>query len=167
MCLTSTAESPSPVLPQVTAVLKSVHTDSGLVEAPTQSRYSVFLATSRALDTQPFLSSQGQSSGLNCLMFSRGIMKHFRENFSLRHSWPFWNSAPLSINIDKNHIISVIHCWHRLKVTQHSVPGSYINMTKVEILNCLFHVESEPAYRHSGKTDPLLKICPFEISHKI
>lgn len=30
----------------------------------------------------------------------------------LRHSWPFWNSAPVSINADKNHIISVIPCWH-------------------------------------------------------
>lgn len=58
------------------------------------------------------LSSQGQSSGLNCFMFSRRVIKHSREDFLLRHSWPFWNGAPVSINIDKNHIISVIHHWH-------------------------------------------------------
>ena len=47
---------------------------------------SVFLARSPALQTWPLLGSQGQSSGLNCFMFSRHVVKHSRENFSLRHS---------------------------------------------------------------------------------
>lgn len=66
-----------------------------------------------ASHVQPCLCSQGQASLLNSFMFSRHVIKHSCENFSLRHSWPFWNNAPVSINTDKNHIICVTHSWHR------------------------------------------------------
>ena len=104
-CVSRAQSARSPFQLGVRAALRSP-----LRSGPGRPHHSVFLARPPALQTRPLHGSQGQSSGLNCFMFSRHVIKHSCENFSLRHSWPFWNSAPVSINIDKNHIISAIHC---------------------------------------------------------